>query len=303
MPTTLLVNPAAGKGRAQGLLAEISGLLRDELGDDVVILMSRSYVEAEQMAAQAVADGGPLVVMGGDGMMHLGINACAESPVTLGMIPAGTGDDLCRGMGLDARNPMAAARHITSTDTRKVDLLRVTSPARERFVGTIVATGFDSQVNRRANTMAWPRGSMRYSIATAAELRTFQPLHYRLEVDGVPRELDAMLVAVGNTETYGGGMPMCLGADPTDGLLDLTIIHAVGRAELLRLLPKLRAGKLFQSHPAVEQLRAREVVVDGVSPQRSKPLRGMGDGEPLGATPLTIRIVPDALTIFAHSVA
>lgn len=301
MPTTLLVNPSAGKGRAQGLLAEIAGLLRDELGDDVVILMSRSFVEAQQMAAAAVAEGGPLVVMGGDGMMHLGVNACAESPVTLGMIPAGTGDDLCRGMGLDTTNPMAAARHITATDTRKVDLLRVTSPTSEHYVGTIVATGFDSQVNRRANTMAWPRGSLRYSISTAAELRTFQPLHYRLVVDGTPRELEAMLVAVGNTETYGGGMPICLGADPFDGMVDVTIVHAVSRFELLRLLPQLRAGRLFETHPAVEQFRAREVVVDGSSPTRPGPLQGMGDGEPLGPSPLTIRVVPDALTIFAPS--
>ena len=65
----------------------------------------------------------------------------------------------------------------------------------------MLATGFDALVNRRANPMPWPRGSSRYALAAMAELRVFSPLQYRLTLDGQVRELEAMLVAVGNTSS------------------------------------------------------------------------------------------------------
>ncbi len=293
MTITLLVNPAAGKGRAQRHLADISGLLRDGLAD-VSIVLSRNFDDAAKLAAVAVTESDGLIVMGGDGMMHLGVNACAQTSVPLGLIPAGTGNDLCRGLGIEVDHPLAAARHIIAQRMRAIDLIQVQSSATESgpFVGTIVASGFDAMVNRRANALPWPHGSMRYPLATLAELRVFSPLHYRLILDGEQRHLDAMLVAVGNTHSYGGGMKICVGADPSDGLLDITIIHPVSRAKLLRLLPQMYSGR-FVTDPAVEQLRTAQVVIDsdGVEP--------MGDGEPLGATPISLTATPGALTIFA----
>ena len=127
----------------------------------------------------------------------------------------------------------------------------------------MLATGFDALVNRRANQMPWPKGSTRYALATMAELRVFSPLQYRLTLDGEVREQQAMLVAVGNTSSYGGGMLICPKADPYDGLLDVTIIHPVGRLKLLRLFPEMYSGR-FVRDPCVEQLRVREVTVEGL---------------------------------------
>jgi diacylglycerol kinase (ATP) len=109
-------------------------------------------------------------------------------------------------------------------------------------------------------------------------------------VDGVARELDAMLVAVGNTSTYGGGLRICPTADPYDGRLDVTIIHPVGRAKLLQLLPQMRTGR-FAADPCVEQLRARTVQV-----ARGAGL-AYGDGEELGTTPVTATSVPGAIRL------
>ena len=200
-----------------------------------------------------------LAVMGGDGMMHLGVNTSAAahlargSRTILGLIPAGTGNDLCRGIGLPAKDAVAAAEVIAAGHTRSIDLARVA----ETYVAAVLATGFDALVNRRANQMPWPRGSTRYALAVMAELRVFSPLHYRLTVDGQVRELRAMLVAIGNTSSYGGGMLICPQADPYDGLLDVTIIHPVSRLKLLRLFPEMYSGK-FVRDSCVEQLRVRE---------------------------------------------
>ena len=289
----LLVNPSAGKGRALEILPDVAGSLRDS-GANLEILLSRDFAEAKSMAHQAIADGvDVLAVMGGDGMMHLGVNTSAaahaegRSRTTLGLIPAGTGNDLCRGIGLPPKDAVAAAEIIAAGRSRSIDLARVA----ETYVAAVLATGFDALVNRRANQMPWPRGSTRYALAVMAELRVFSPLHYRLTLDGKIRKLPAMLVAIGNTSSYGGGMLICPQADPYDGLLDVTIIHPVGRLKLLRLFPEMYSGS-FVRDACVEQLRVREATVEGPG------LVGFGDGEMLGAAPLQVCSVPRALPVF-----
>ena len=182
---------------------------------------------------------------------------------------------------------MAAAAVIAAGYSRSVDLAQVG----DTFVAAVLATGFDALVNRRANQMPWPKGATRYALATMAELRVFSPLQYRLTLDGEVRDLRAMLVAIGNTSSYGGGMLICPKADPYDGLLDVTIIHPVGRVKLLRLFPEMYSGK-FVRDPSVEQLRVREVTVEGPG------LVGFGDGEMIAAAPLTVCCAPRALPVF-----
>ena len=329
----LVVNPAAAKGRASARLPQVTGRLRDA-GHAVDITLSRTPSEAAGLVIRAAASGADvLAVMGGDGMAHLGLNAVAahaaahpDGPaLALGLVPAGTGNDFARSLGLDPADTDAATTALSEGTSRLVDLLRVSrAPAADtqrgvdhpqdgfreregvepqrgvwgvvppqdtdRWVGSVLASGFDALVNARANRMHRPRGAARYTIAALAELRTFRPLAYELVVDGEVRNLDAMLVAVGNTSTYGGGLRICPAADPYDGWLDLTIIHPVGRAKLLHLLPQMRTGR-FAADPCVEQLRARTVRVTrgaGVT---------YGDGEDLGTTPVTITSVPGAIRV------
>ena len=292
----LVVNPTSGRGRALRLLPEVAGTLRDA-DCSVQLLLSRDPAEADDLAAGAVAaEVDVLAVMGGDGMMHLGVNAVAsardggssdpESGTVLGLVPAGTGNDLCRGLGLDPRDPVAAARVVADGETRLLDAARVG----DRYLGGVLATGFDALVNARANAMSWPKGSQRYTAAVLAELRVFTPLAYTLTVDGWPRTSQAMLVAVGNTSCYGGGLRICPDADAEDGLLDVTVIHPVSRLKLLQLFPQMYSGR-FVADPCVEQFRAREVTLAGPG------LVGYGDGERIGPAPLTISSRPRALPV------
>lgn len=287
---SLVVNPTAGRGRATALLSAVEQRLRAS-GAMLETLRSTSYDQAAEQMAAAVADGvDVLAVMGGDGMMHLGLNACADSGgagrTALGMIPAGTGNDLCRGVGIDPGDPLAAADVVAVGDRAPLDLIKVGG----RYVGAVLATGFDAQVNDRANRMPWPRGSFRYTLAALAELRVFSPLAYRLTLDGEVRHQQAMLVAIGNTSTYGGGMRICPQADARDGLLDVTVIHPVSRWKLLQLLPQMGSGR-FARDRCVEQLRVRAVTVEGAG------LVAFGDGERIGPTPLTVTVAPQALPL------
>lgn len=305
---TLVVNPRAGRGRAAKLLPQVTReLLKGLPGAALRVYQTTDFAEARQRCivaaevARPAHDGIPadsLLVMGGDGMMTLGVNACAGTQVPLGLIPAGTGNDMCRGLGIRVFNPIQAAHWAISGRTRRVDTLKVEGQlaggAEIRYVGTVVSTGYASQVNRRANGMKLPVGNLRYAASALAELAGFEPLTYRLTVDGRERVEPAMLVAVANAAYFGGGMKIAPTADVTDGLLDLTIIHPVSRSTLLRLLPTMFSGG-FVTDPAVEQLTATEVIVEGAG------LYGMGDGEDLGPTPLRISVAPGSLTVFGGS--
>lgn len=307
---TLVVNPKAGRGRAAKLLPVVAReLLKGLPGRALRVHQTVDFAEARQrcIAAAEMArpahDGVPadsLLVMGGDGMMTLGVNACAGTEVPLGLIPAGTGNDMCRGLGIRVFNPLQAAHWVISGRSCRVDTLKVEGAlaggAEVRYVGTVVSTGYASQVNRRANQMKLPVGSLRYAAAALAELAGFEPLTYRLCIDGRDIVEPAMLVAFANAAYFGGGMKIAPAADVTDGRLDLTIIHPVSRSTLLRLLPLMYSGR-FVRDPAVERLTATEVVVDGPG------LYGMGDGEELGPAPLRISVAPASLTVFGGATA
>jgi diacylglycerol kinase (ATP) len=118
------------------------------------------------------------------------------------------------------------------------------------------------------------------------------PVPFTVTVDGTPWSGPAILVAVGNTEQYGGGYRMCAGADPTDGLLDVIVIGPVGRLELVRMLPKVKSARHLQ-HPAVTVLRGREVTVAAAG------VAAYADGERLGDLPQAVRCEPAAMQIWA----
>lgn len=292
---TVVVNEKSGGGRARRLLPQVVTTLREHMPNcEVQVQRSTSFVDAELMlrsAALAARDGDAVLAMGGDGMAHLGLNACAGTEATLGIVPAGTGNDFARGIGLPRSVP-DAVRAVTEQATRTIDLIKI-SNARfpSRHVGAVVSTGYDARVNRATNETKLRFGALSYGIVALKELARFSPLHYTMVADGKTATFEAMLVAVSNTGIFGGGMRVAPDADPGDGLLDVTVIHPVSRTLLLRLLPELYSGK-FVRHRAVEQFRVKSITLDG------SELFVMGDGEELGEVPVSMATDPGALRVF-----
>ncbi|MGW5192046.1 diacylglycerol/lipid kinase family protein [Kribbella sp. NPDC004138] len=284
----LVVNPTSGRGRG----ARIAPAVREQIaaaGLTVDVHTTTCAEDVGRIAAEVVASGADAVALiGGDGTIHLGAQVLANSGMPFGVIPAGTGNDFARGIGVPLGDPAAAADLVVAGKTRTIDL----AVAKDRFITTVVAGGFDSLVNKRANAMSWPKGSSRYTVATLAELRTFKPLEYVVTVDDEVIETEAMLVAVGTGPTYGGGLQICAGAEIDDGLLDVTIIEPVSRMTLLQLFPKLSKGT-HVGHPAVRAVRGRSVRLE------SPGITAYADGEVLGPLPVDIGVAPGALTVFA----
>jgi diacylglycerol kinase (ATP) len=284
----LLTNPTSGKGKGARYRDVALGRLRDA-GFVVRNLEGRDADEALDLARQCVADGvEALVVCGGDGMVHLGANAVATTGVPLGIVPAGTGNDVARYFDIPRKDPAAAVDRVIAGRTRTIDLARSGS----KYFVAVLSAGFDAIVNERANRMTWPKGQMRYNIATLAELRTFEPLPYSIELDGVSRRLDAMLVAVGNGPSFGGGLRITEGAVLDDGLLDVVIIKPMSKPDLVRTYPKLFKGT-HVTHPQYEHHLARSVTV------AAPGIVSYADGERFGELPLTIECAPGALSVLA----
>jgi diacylglycerol kinase (ATP) len=284
----LLTNPTAGKGKHGHVHDEALRRMR-EAGLVVRDLQGRDADEALDLARQCVEDGvEALVVCGGDGMVHIAVQAVATSSTALGIIPAGTGNDVARYFDIPRKDPSSAADKVIAGRTRTIDLARSGS----RYFVTVLAAGFDAVVNERANRMTWPKGQMRYNIATLAELRVFEPLPYTLQIDDRRLELDAMLVAVGNGPSFGGGLRITEGALLDDGMLDVVIIKPMSKPGLIRTYPKLFKGT-HVTHPQYEHHLARSVTV------AAPGIVSYADGERFGPLPLTVECAPGALTVLA----
>jgi diacylglycerol kinase (ATP) len=284
----LLTNPTAGKGKAGRIRDEALTRLR-EAGLVVRNLQGRDVDEAADLAQQCVADGvEALVICGGDGMVHLAVQAVATTSTALGIIPAGTGNDVARYFDIPRKDTLAAADRVIAGQTRTIDLARSGS----RYFVTVLAAGFDAVVNERANRMTWPKGQMRYNLATLAELRVFEPLPYTLQIDGRELILDAMLVAVGNGPSFGGGLRITEGAVLDDGMLDVVIIKPMSKPGLIRTYPKLFKGT-HVTHPQYEHHLAKSVTV------AAPGIVSYADGERFGPLPLTVECAPGALTVLA----
>lgn len=294
-PVAVLANPTAGRGRYADLLPAVLERL-GAAGRPVRVLEARTAGQAQAGCHAAVADGvAALVAVGGDGTVHLALQAVAGTPVGFGPVPVGTGNDFALETGFPA-DPIAATDVIIDAlragRARPVDLARMTGPdAPPRWYGAVLGAGFDAIVNERANRMRWPRGPLRYDLAILVELARLRPRAYTLRLDGVAHEIEAVLVAVGNCASYGGGMRICPAADPTDGLLDVVVAGAVGRGTLMRIKPQVYRGT-HVDHPLVRAYRARTVEITA-----AEGIVCYADGERIGPLPVTVDAVPGAVRL------
>lgn len=287
-----LTNPASGHGTAIRA-AKLAIARLHQRGVEVVEIIGDDAEDARHLVSAALEQGADAVmVTGGDGVVSNALQVLAGTGVPLGIVAAGTGNDHAREFGLPTKDPEAAADIIVDGRTETVDLGRIRDGAGAcKWFGTVAAAGFDSLVTDRANRMRWPHGRLRYYVAMLAELSQLRLLPFRLVLDGA-HEIDAdiTLAAFGNTRSYGGGMRICPQADPTDGLLDITMVHEASRTKLVRLFPTVMKGT-HVNLDEVSTARAKSVHVE------CPGINVYADGDFACALPAEITAVPGALRI------
>lgn len=234
--------------------------------------------------------------MGGDGTLNEVVNGLVGEDgrprATLGAIFTGRGRDGARTLGVP-RDPARAAERLLGAGTVSRDLGLVRTRGGRRYFVTVAGAGFDAVVSARALAIAAP-GTLPYLFAVLASLRVHRPWPLRLTVDGgPPRSLAAAGVMFANGPSCGGGMRIAPGADPADGALDLVTLGTLSRGALLRWLPTVYWGGHLRC-PLITAERAAAVAVTS-----DEPLPLQVDGEPWGAAPFEVSVLPGALCVRA----
>ena len=300
----VVVNPAAGRGRAETLTDTLVAAAR-ALGFEPDLHRPNSAADATALFTDLATRGAERVVaVGGDGMVHIAANALVGTTTGLGIVSAGTGNDTATALGLPA--DISAAMAAAIGPLRAIDTLKITQAAAYNSVSdsptsttavTIATLGLSVDVNERAEQLRWPTGAWAYTAATIVEIPRRHTRHMTISVDGVSADHHVTFVAIANTAYFGGGMKIAPGARFDDGLLDVVVIGATPRRDLLRLLPAARAGRHVRDG-RVTITRGSEVCVTSHEPAAAR-----ADGEPVGRAPIKVAVDPASLLVAASFTA
>jgi len=284
----LVVNSKAGKGRANRLAGKFEILLKSN-NLPYEIINKATYEETFSEYRLSIASGKfeKVVAIGGDGLVNLCLQEVAEQNIGLSVIPAGTGNDFARAVGSYRKSVNEIFNVVRSQEPTSIDLGLVTGAFGKRWYVQVLSTGFDALVNNLANRINWPRGQMKYTLATLLTLARFKPIPYELIIDDKHFKQDFMLLSVANGETYGGGMRICPDASNSDGVFDILLVHPVSRIVLLSIFPKVFTGR-HVPHPKIDIIRGKKV-------QLSAEATAFADGEFVSKLPIDITNVKNAL--------
>jgi diacylglycerol kinase (ATP) len=298
LETVFLVNPASAGGSTGREWPELARRAA-AAGLEGETALSARPGEIAELAARASADGAALVVaVGGDGTAHEAVNGLlrAGGSTELALIPRGTGEDFARALGVpgDFETALAIARdgEVRTIDAGRVRYESNAGRGEEAFFCSMAGVGMSGVVARRLMTTTKALGGkVAGIIATVAIFSRWSNVELQVNVDDEARTGLMQDVFVANTEYHNGGMNLCPGATPDDGIFDVLVVGDVTKRELMVEFPRLYRGT-FLPHPKAELLRGRAVTVES-----EKPLPIELDGEQPGTTPVRFEVVPGALRV------
>lgn len=280
----LIVNPSSGGGKGKRVADQVIALLRSRSIEFIAVVENSEKATKEQLAtvlAERQLQG--VMAVGGDGLVHLIIQYLAHTNIPLLVFPAGTGNDFVRAQGFSLTHFDYILDYALNHPSTTIDLGNLGS----QYFVDILSTGFDSIVNERANRISWLKGPAKYNLAIAYELPFFKPRNYQFTIDDKDFSTEAMLIAVANGNSYGGGMQVCPHASMTDGVFDIMILRPVSKAHFIKIFPRVFNGSHI-SDPAVEIRRGQHVSINADA-------IAYADGERIGSLPITADIEQGAL--------
>jgi diacylglycerol kinase (ATP) len=287
----VVVNPSAGGGRAGKVVGRVAHLLH-EAGIEHEVAVSNSGEDLEARV-RAAADAGAETIgcIGGDGTVGLAANGLVGTDTALAIFPSGTADDFAHAIGL--KQLETTARAVVEGTVARIDTGKVSVAEISRSYVAIASCGFDSEVNEAANAMKLRLGSTgTYVAAVVKTLSRFTPAGFTIDVDGEVVHGPHMLVAVGNSTSYGGGMRVTPAASVVDGELDVCMLRALGKGAFLRAFPRVFRGT-HVTHPAVQMARGKRISIE-----TDRHVMVYADGERVGPAPATFEVVPASLSVF-----
>lgn len=293
-PVFLVANPHAGGGKARKVAHHAASRLCDR-GLDIELVLPESFADMQRALADIEkANPHVLLACGGDGTVNQVLQSSMRVECVLGVIPGGTGNDIARCLGItqDHIDPWLdqLSEMLHSGLSSPIDVSRIQHGDRTLWCLGVMSAGFDSAVNERADRLTFLRGTLRYVAALLLELKVFTMHTFTVTVDHTHHSGQALLVAVGNSSRYGGGMRICPDADMRDGLLDVTWVGTAPRRTVLRVFPRIFSGSHVQ-HPLVRTFRGQRVEIEATGAMI------YADGERVGQAPVSIEVVSGGLRV------
>ncbi len=310
MQTLLIVNPAAGGGRAARALDRVLEALAPLRPFDVFVTQPGLERPAERAARDAVLAGATrILVLGGDGSSSQALNgiyaaggADALTRVSLGLLPAGTGRDYARSAGI-ARDPVAAARALArGAAARRVDVGVIEFPdSRTRLFLNVASFGVSAQIAHALEEYPQLKrraGAVAFGLATVRAGWGYAPVETELRVDlQAAQRGPTAAVAIANGGWFGGGMHVAPSARVDDGLFEVVRFGDLARRDFVISLPRLYRGTHY-THPHVRHSQGAEILAaPGVGV--TQPIEIEADGEIVGALPARFSLLPAALSLLA----
>jgi len=300
LKTMLVLNPCAGKGKGLKAFAAIRELLATRI-TQMDVKVSEYAGHAFQIGREAASQGYErILTVGGDGTPFEVINGLyadgrPKQLPELGMIPAGTGNSFLRDFSILSWSQ--AVENILAGKRRKADLVEIVYQREQKDIRqyylNILGIGLIADILKLTNEKLKGFGSLGYSLAVLLRLAKGMRNRMLLTVDGEKIEVADSALVISNSKYTGGGMKIAPAADSGDGMVDLVIFQGVNRRDILNIFSRVFKGT-HVGHPKVKHFRAAEIVIDSC-PQEQL----MADGELLGATPLSLKVLPGELTILA----
>jgi len=290
-----IINQVSGNGKALRIWSNIEKVLLEKKVPYIYKITERSghatTVVQQFLNTNKVTN---IVGIGGDGTIQEIVNALAGTNVPLGVIPAGSGNDFARGLGIP-KNYEKALNRILTEKPKLIDLGLIDTT----YFCTVVGIGIDGEVAKKANSSLLKKvlnylhlGQLSYIASALNVLVHYKPKDITLVIDqkryNIPK---VWLVAIANTPYYGGGLNICPEADCNDGLLDICIVHGMSKWELICTFPLTFTGKHLSS-PSITLLKGKEIDV-----YSNSPLTVQAGGEIIGQTPVKMKIEPNSLYI------
>ncbi|GAB3868402.1 diacylglycerol kinase family protein [Nocardioides maradonensis] len=298
---SFLVNPLSGGGAGPKVVVPLARALR-EAGAEVEVSYTTTAAESPSLVAEAVAHGSVVASVGGDGMLSSVAGAVADADGVLAVVPAGRGNDFARMLEVPTDLDVQV-RLLLHGNERRIDLLRTTTATGTTSVvaGSVYA-GVDARASEIVDRSRWMPSTLQYPLAAVRALAAYRPFDAVLEVDGERTTHRAATVVVANSRYYGKGMAIAPSASVDDGLLDVVVIEAASRLELIRSLPKVYDGG-HVALPEVTVRTGRHVRLSGAYVGGGAVPVG-ADGEqqtplPAGPDALTVDLLAGALRVLA----
>lgn len=295
MKTLLYVNPKAGQGKP---LKYLKGVLNgiDDGNPDFEVILADKIVGLQKLEALA-SSANRILCLGGDGTVHDVAKICIQNDIALGIIPAGSGDDIAHSIGISTPKTQSGYQDLLKKlmlqEVREEQMTTglVTFPSGStHYVLGVMSSGFDAHCNAIANTLR-VRGPVRYVLAMLIGLRSFKPVHMQISVDGETSDRSIMMMAIGNGPSYGSGMKVVPHADPFAHSLGAIIVNKCSKPTFLKIFPTVFRGT-HVNHELVESLSFNQLRVDI---DASQPI--FGDGEYFDNGTFEIVACPNSLRV------